>query len=128
MSADDLLKQMKAISVEELLLPLLLQLVLILTIARLFAALFRRIGQPSAVGEITAGLVLGPSAFGALFPEAFALLFRPELHGLSSAASDQILSRILMAIAQVGLVLLLFLIGLEFEFDHLRYHGPAAVA
>ena len=128
MSADDLLQAMKAVSVEELLLPLLLQLVLILASARLFATLFRRLGQPSAVGEITAGLVLGPSVLGMLFPELFAALFRPELHGLSSAASDQLLSRILMAIAQVGLVLLLFLIGLEFEFAHLKYHGPAAVA
>jgi Kef-type K+ transport system membrane component KefB len=128
MTGDQLLTHMQAVSVEDLLLPLMIQLAIIIVLARIFAALFRWMGQPAVVGEIAAGIVLGPSLFGALFPEAFAAIFRPELHGLSPLASDQLLSRVLMAIAQIGLVFLLFLIGLEFDFGHLKLNGPAAVS
>ncbi|MGL4550704.1 MAG: cation:proton antiporter, partial [Gemmataceae bacterium] len=89
---------------------------------------FRQIGQPAVVGEIAAGLVLGPSVFGAFFPDAFAAVFRPDFPGLPAAASDQMLRRVLMVISQIGLVLLLFLVGLEFDFSHLAVHGTSAVA
>src|SRR5262249_36729497 len=81
---ESLLVRMKAVSVEELLLPLLIQLALIIAAARVFAALFRRLGQPAVIGEITAGLVLGPSVFGRLFPLLFAAIFPPSVGGLSS--------------------------------------------
>ena len=50
-----------ALRTEELLLKALLQLIVIIVAARLFATIFRKLGQPSVVGEIAAGLILGPS-------------------------------------------------------------------
>ncbi len=122
-----LLEAMRKVNAEAFLLPLLIQLTIIVAAARLFAWLFRRIGQPAVVGEITAGLVLGPSVLGALAPGVFALLFRPAIGELPSEASDLLLSRVLTSLAEVGLVLLLFLIGMEFEFGHLKQHGRSAL-
>jgi Kef-type K+ transport system membrane component KefB len=127
-STPSILEQMKSVSVEDLLLPLLLQAALILGTARIFAVLFRRLGQPAVVGEIVAGLILGPSALGRLFPEAFRVLFHPTLGGLPPEASDLLLGRVLNSLAEIGLLLLLFLIGLEFDLGHLRWNGPPAVA
>ncbi|MFO0880772.1 MAG: cation:proton antiporter [Gemmataceae bacterium] len=123
-----LLKQMRDVHVEDLLLPLLIQLAIIIAVARVFAWLFRRMGQPAVVGEIAAGLVLGPSFLGWVAPQLFAMVFRPTIAELPPDASDLMLSRVLTALAQIGLILLLFLIGLEFDFGHLRYTGPAALA
>jgi Kef-type K+ transport system membrane component KefB len=115
------------LSVEGFLVPLLLQLAVILIAARLFAALMRRIGQPSVVGEIVAGLVLGPSFFGWLAPEAWQWLFRPTFPGVPHDLSDPLFAKVIDALSQLGLILLLFLVGLGFDFGHLRWHGPAAL-
>lgn len=80
---------------------LLLQIIVILTVARLVGALFRHIGQPQVIGEIVAGILLGPSILGALWPEAFAFLFPEE-----SIAFIEILS-------EFGLILFMFTIGME---------------
>ena len=61
---------------ESLLFFTLLQLVLIILAARLLGSLFQRLHQPRGVGEIVAGLLLGPSLFGALAPDIFHWLFR----------------------------------------------------
>lgn len=115
-------------SVEDVLLPVLIQLVVILLAARLFATLFRRFGQPAVVGEIVAGLVLGPSLLGWLFPEAFRALFQPEIHGLVPELSEQLLRWVFAMLSQIGLILLLFLIGMEFDFGHLRHQGNTALS
>jgi Kef-type K+ transport system membrane component KefB len=86
----------------------LLQLSVIVLAARFFGNLSARFGNSRAVGEIVAGLVLGPSLFGLLWPAGFAYVFRS-----APAEAMGILS-------QVGLILLLFQIGLEFDFSHLR--------
>jgi Kef-type K+ transport system membrane component KefB len=122
-----ILQQMKAVSVEELLLPVLIQLALIIAAARIFAVLFGRIGQPAVVGELAAGLVLGPSVLGRVWPDLFNAVFHPALAGLPVEASDLLIGRVVSALAEVGLLLLLFLIGLEFDFGHLRWHGKAAL-
>lgn len=57
---------------------LLLQIVIIVIVARIFGWLFNKIGQPTVIGEIIAGIALGPSLFGAYFPEISALLFPLE--------------------------------------------------
>jgi Kef-type K+ transport system membrane component KefB len=93
---------------EILLFSVLLQLIVMIGAARLFNSLARGFGQPGVIGEIIAGLVLGPSLFGYFFPDAAAALF-----GATASAPITIIS-------QIGLILLMFQIGAEFEFGHLR--------
>ena len=95
------------LSIEQTLFFTLLQVVLIIAAARIAGFLARKLGQPRAVGEIVAGLLLGPSLFGALAPEAFAWVF----HSADSAP--------ISIMSQVGLIMLMFQIGLEFDFSHL---------
>jgi Kef-type K+ transport system membrane component KefB len=94
---------------------LLLQLIVIVAFARLFGALFRRLGQPAVVGEIVAGIVLGPSVFGALAPRLSGTLFEA-----SSLAT-------LKLFAEIGVVLFLFVVGLELDLTHLRTMAHTAV-
>jgi len=93
---------------ETLLLSILIQLVVMIGAARLMNVAFRRLGQPGVIGEIIAGLLLGPSLFGHFCPGISADIF-----GLKPAASIVILS-------QIGLILLMFQIGMSFEFGQLR--------
>jgi Kef-type K+ transport system membrane component KefB len=80
---------------------LLLQLIVILSTARICGWVLRHVGQPSVVGEMAAGLMLGPVVMGALFPSLHAQLFsKSHLEGLSSLST-------------VGLVLFMFVVGLE---------------
>lgn len=102
--------------IEQLLVTVLLQLVVIILAARIGATLARGLRQPFVVGEIAAGLVLGPSCFGALFPEVSAAIFDPAVNDVFGILS------------QLGLILLLFIVGLEFDFSHLRWRGRAAFA
>lgn len=108
-----------SVQIEKLLLPLLSQLVLIILAARIVGLLFRKIGQPEVVGEITAGLLLGPSLFGWLAPDTFQVIFRPTLEGFPEGT----LHWVFVGISQIGLILLLFLVGMEFEFSHLLSLG-----
>ncbi len=85
----------------------LLQLALIVLAARGAGALALRWGQSAVVGEILVGVLLGPSLFGAVAPQAFQTVFR------STPAEP------LTILSQVGLLLLMFQIGLEFAFSHL---------
>lgn len=101
---------------ESLVFAVLLQFAAIILAARLGAWLFSRLGQPQVVGEIAAGLLLGPSVFGRLAPELSAAIFPPEL------------APIFKVLSEVGLVFLMLLVGIEFEFRHLRKLGPVAVA
>jgi hypothetical protein len=88
---DAWLHALRHVSVEAVLLPLLVQLALIILAARLCALLLRRLGQPSVVGEIAAGLALGPSVFGRLFPEAFEAVFHPGVAGMPPELADALL-------------------------------------
>ena len=94
-------------STEALLSSVLIQLILMIAAARLLNAAARALGQPGVVGEIVAGLALGPSLFGHFFPQTAASLF-----GGAAAAPITIIS-------QIGLVLLMFQIGTDFEFAEL---------
>jgi Kef-type K+ transport system membrane component KefB len=104
---------------ESLLLRILVQLAVIVAAAQLGARVAKWFRQPAVVGEIAAGLLLGPSLCGWLFPDAMNWIFAKELR--ESGPVMQILS-------QLGLILLLLLVGLEFDFSHLRWHGRAALA
>ena len=94
-------------SMEETVVATLLQLIVIILFARVAGAAAVLVRQPRAAGEIVAGLLLGPSLFGTFFPELSHAIFSPV-----AAAPIQILS-------QIGLILLMFQIGSDFEFGHL---------
>lgn len=87
---------------------LLLQIIAILITARVFGWLFLKIGQPTVIGEIVAGIVLGPSVLGHLFPEISGFLFPAE-----SLGNIGILS-------QFGLILFMFAIGMELDITEVR--------
>lgn len=110
-----------AAGAETALQPLLVQLTAIILAARLGASLARRLGQPSVVGEIVAGLLLGPSALGAAAPGLSAWLFGGGRTGQPAG-----LEAALTSFSQIGLVLLMFLVGLEFDFTHVRRQGRLA--
>ena len=102
--------------IENVLLIVLLQLIVIIGAARIFGWIFRRIGQPQVCGEIAAGLILGPSFFGRFFPDFSKAVFDPSVGPIFSIVS------------QIGLVFLMFLIGMEFEFGHLKQNRKAALS
>jgi Kef-type K+ transport system membrane component KefB len=84
------------------------QLAFILGTCRVVGLIAKRFGQPQVVGEMIAGVVMGPSLFGLLFPDAQAHIF-PKAS-----------LTITYAVAQIGLVLYMFLIGVEFQVDLIR--------
>jgi len=127
LASSDAAASLIQLDVEHLLLPVLIQLIVIIAAARAFGVAARRLGQPSVVGEIVAGLLLGPSLLGWLWPDAFTVVFRPALPGVEQSLADATLPKIFTTIAQFGLIFLLFLVGLEFEFNHVRTHGRAAI-
>ena len=90
---------------EEITLRLLYQLLAILVATRVVTWIVRRLGQTDVSGEMLAGLLLGPSLLEAVFPGFMHWLFHPST------------STIFTGLAQVGLVFLMFQIGLEFEFN-----------
>ena len=96
---------------------LLIQLSLMLGVGRLMAELFRVFKQPAVVGEIVAGIVLGPTILGALSPETFAWLFPSA--GPSSIALDGFI--------QLSVILLLFIAGLEVELHIVWQQGKQAL-
>lgn len=81
--------------------PFLVQLLVILAVARALGILLRALGQPTVIGEMLAGIMLGPIILGALAPQIHAALFE--------ASSLPALS----ALSQLGLVLLMFVVGAE---------------
>ena len=87
---------------------LLIQIIAVLVMVRLFGYLFSLIGQPGVIGEIVAGIVLGPSVLGFFFPDAFHFLF--PAHSLTN----------LELLSQVGLILFMFVIGMELDFSVLK--------
>ena len=102
------------LALEKMLLILCADLAIIIGASRLFGWLFGKVGQPPVVGEILAGVILGPSLLGRLYPGAIRTMLTPQT------------SAVLSAMAQVGLVLLMLLIGLEFPFDRLRHAARAS--
>src|SRR5436190_189943 len=87
---------------------LLLQVIVIIVAARLFGLLFRRMGQPAVIGEMMAGIILGPSVLGALFPTAQSFLFPASSMGS------------LRTLSQLGVILFMFVVGLDLNLQHLR--------
>jgi Kef-type K+ transport system membrane component KefB len=95
---------------------LLLALLVVVAAARLLGVLFRRIHQPPVIGEVVAGILLGPSFLGAVAPRATAFLFPADVLPL------------LGMLAQVGVILFMFLVGLDLDAGPLRQRTHAVVA
>ena len=93
-----------------------LQMAVILATCRVAGLVFRHLGQPQVVSEMIAGVLLGPSLLGWLAPGVSAALFPPES------------KPILFAVCQLGLVLYMFLIGVEFDFELIRSRLRSAAA
>jgi Kef-type K+ transport system membrane component KefB len=94
---------------------LLLQIILILLTARLFGWLANKIGQPAVVGEIVAGICLGPSLFGMIWPSGSAFIFPVE-----SFKNLQFLS-------QIGLAFFMFVVGMELDTHKMKNKAHDAV-
>ena len=94
---------------------LLIQIVVIVLLSRLLASLVSKIGQPMVIGEIIAGILLGPSVMGYFFPGVSQFIFQaaslPNLNFLS----------------QLGLILFMFIIGLELDIQLLKNKAHTAV-
>ena len=94
---------------------LLIQIVVIVIMARLVGWLFRKIKQPQVMGEMVAGILLGPSLLGWVAPGISAALFPPASLGF------------LNSLSQIGLLLFMFLVGIEMNPQILRGRKHAAV-
>jgi Kef-type K+ transport system membrane component KefB len=93
-----------------------LQLAFILAVCRLVGFLAQKIGQPQVVGEMIAGVLMGPSLLGLLWPNVQHQLFPSEAMGILYASS------------QVGLVLYMFLVGVEFDTNLIRQRLRSAAS
>ena len=94
---------------------LFVQLLVIIAVSRLTGTLFARCGQPSVVGEMVAGILLGPSLFGMLAPEAFQFVFPATSLG------------VLKMLSQIGVCLFMFVVGMELDIGHVRKKADVAV-
>jgi Kef-type K+ transport system membrane component KefB len=93
---------------------LILQIITILLVARLLGLAFVMIGQPLVIGEILAGIILGPSVMGLLFPSFSAFLFPPQ-----SLQNIHFLS-------QIGLILFMFVIGMDLDLSIIKNQASDA--
>jgi Kef-type K+ transport system membrane component KefB len=95
-----------------------LQLFLLVAVARGLGGLMRKVGQPAVVGELAAGLVVGPSLLGRILPDVHAYIFpgEPVQEGL------------LLAVSWIGVVLLLVVTGFETDLKLLSRLGRTSVA
>jgi K+:H+ antiporter len=94
----------------------LLALLVIVSASRFIGSLFRRIHQPAVIGEVVAGIALGPSLLGRVWPEAVSFLFPAEV------------APFLGVLAQVGVILFMFLVGLELDTSLLKQGTQSSVA
>jgi Kef-type K+ transport system membrane component KefB len=94
---------------------LMIQIIVILIVSRIFAWIFRKIGQPTVIGEIVAGILLGPSLLGYFYPEVFQLLF--PIKSLDN----------LHVLSQVGLILFMFIVGMELDLKVLKNRAREAL-
>jgi Kef-type K+ transport system membrane component KefB len=94
---------------------LLLQVIIVLAAARAVGALLRKVGQPTVIGEMIAGILLGPSLLGWLTPQTMTFLFPPDSMGA------------LRLLSQIGVIIFMFVVGTEVNVQHIRQKAHAAV-
>ncbi|MFC4313253.1 cation:proton antiporter [Steroidobacter flavus] len=95
---------------------LFVQLLVIIAVARAVGGIFARLGLQAVVGEMVAGILLGPSLFGWLWPSAFTFVFPTDSMGA------------LRLLSQVGICLFMFSVGMELNLSQARNKAPTAVA
>ena len=100
-----------------------LQLAVILLFCRLVGWIASKFGQPQVVAEMIAGVLLGPSLFGLLWPEAQQWLFPWDK---SQSVRDT--QSYLFPVSQLGLALYMFIVGMEFRMDIVQKHLKSSVA
>ncbi len=105
-----------AVSVPDQLLHVLLALAAVLVTGQLLGRLFAAIRQPPVIGEVLAGVLLGPSLLGRVVP------------GLSDRILPPSAAPALGLVAELGVVLYMFLVGLEFDLDRMRTRARATIA
>jgi Kef-type K+ transport system membrane component KefB len=111
------LQHFRVTTVQNLINPLpvlLLQIITIVAFARIFGFICKKIGQPSVIGEIIAGIVLGPSLLGLFAPGVSSFLFPPE--SLNT----------LQFFSQLGLILFMFIVGMDVDLKVLGNRAPEA--
>ena len=94
---------------------LIVQIITIIAFSRFLGLFFSRIGQPSVIGEILAGILLGPSLLGLYFPEISAVIF--PVNSLNN----------LQFLSQIGLILFMFVIGMELDVSVLKSKAKDAI-
>jgi Kef-type K+ transport system membrane component KefB len=99
-----------------MLVKVLLALTIIIITARLMGMLFKRLDQPAVIGEVIGGILLGPSLFGRIAPESAAYLLPADA------------APFLSIISQLGVILYMFLVGLELDLGVLRTRARATLA
>jgi Kef-type K+ transport system membrane component KefB len=104
------------VTASEILLFVLLDVAVVVAAARVFGWAFQRMGQPAVIGEIVAGITLGPSLLGLLPGDLHLVLFPTEVRPH------------LNVIAQIGLILFMFVVGLEVDLSAVRRRRGTAVA
>jgi len=95
---------------------LFIQILIIIAASRVMARASVRLGFPEVIGEMAAGILLGPSLFGLLAPEAFSFVFPANSLGT------------LKLLSQVGICFFMFAVGMELNVRHLRNRARTAVA
>src|SRR3954449_12136895 len=96
----------------------LTQIIVLLLVGRLMGEAMQRIGQPAVMGQLLAGLLLGPSVLGALWPEV--------QHALFPASREQ--KSMIDAVSQLGILMLLLLTGMETDLSLVRKLRRAALS
>ena len=94
----------------------LLALAVIIVVTRVAGHFFKRIHQPAVIGEVVGGILLGPSLLGWLAPSVYAQLLPP------------VIAPVLGVHAQLGVILYMFLVGLELDLGIIRRSGHATIA
>ncbi len=95
----------------------------VILVGAVLGKLCQKVGQPPVIGEIIAGLALGPSLLGAVSPEAMHWLIPASTHDPNGQVATS-----LKVIAQLGVILYMFLVGLELNAEHLKHKAHTAVA